>query len=111
MGTETEELNEVFHALADPTRRRLLALLAGGDRTTGGLAEPFALSRPAISKHLKVLGEAGLVERRRRGRHQVYTLEAERLAMATDWLLGYRRFWRGRLDALKRHLEEEEDGG
>lgn len=104
---ERRELDEVFHALADPTRRALLALLAEGDRATGGLAEPFELSRPTISKHLKVLGEAGLVARRRRGRHQVYSLEAERLAAAADWLLGYRRFWRGQLEALKRHLEEE----
>lgn len=100
-------LDPVFQALADPTRRELLALLAEGERTTGGLAERFPLSRPAISKHLKVLGEAGLVERRREGRHQVYTLEADGLAAAAQWLLGYRRFWRGRLGEVKRYLEED----
>lgn len=105
---QTERLNRTFQALADPTRRELLAMLSEGERTTGSLAEPFSLSRPAISKHLKVLGEAGLVERRRRGRHQVYTLHGDRLATAAEWLLGYRRFWRGQLAALKRHVEEEE---
>ncbi len=106
---QDESLDPVFHALADPTRRQLLALLAQGDGTTGALAASFTLSRPAISKHLKVLAEAGLVDRRRRGRNQVYTLEADRMAAAAEWLLGYRRFWRSRLGALKRHLEEEDE--
>lgn len=100
-------LDDVFTALGDPTRRGLLALLADGERTTGSLAQPFELSRPAISKHLKVLGEAGLVRRRRHGRHQVYTLEAERLARAAEWLVGYSQFWSGSLAALKGHLERE----
>ena len=105
----TTELDAVFHALADPTRRELLALLAEAERSTGALASRFDLSRPAISKHLKVLGDAGLVERRREGRHQVYTLEGGRLGVAAEWLLGYRRFWRGRLASLKRYLEEESE--
>ncbi len=107
MAPEASQLDHVFHALADPTRRALLARLAEGEATTGGLADPFDLSRPAISKHLKVLTEAGLVDRRRRGRHQVYTLEGERMAAAVEWLLGYRRFWRDRLSSLKTYLEEE----
>lgn len=108
MRADPTELDAVFHALADPTRRGLLALLAERERSTGALAERFELSRPAISKHLKVLCEAGLVERRREGRNQVYRLEGRRLAAATEWLLGYRRFWRGRMASLKRYLEEDE---
>jgi DNA-binding transcriptional ArsR family regulator len=107
MGRDASQLDRVFHALADPTRRALLARLAEEEATTGGLAEPFELSRPAISKHLKVLGEAGLVARRRRGRHQVYSLEGERMAAAVEWLLGYRRHWRSQLSSLKHYLEEE----
>lgn len=102
-----QELDAVFHALGDPTRRALVSTLAAGERTTGALAEPFDLSRPAISKHLKVLGEAGLVRRRRRGRHQVYTLNGEHLRAAVSWLLRYREFWEGSLSALRGHLESE----
>lgn len=102
-----QELNTVFRALGDPTRRALVSTLAEGERTTGALAEPFDLSRPAISKHLKVLGEAGLVRRRRSGRHQVYALNAEHLRPAVSWLLQYREFWEGSLSALKDHLEAE----
>jgi DNA-binding transcriptional ArsR family regulator len=105
MGLASTGLDDVFQALGDSTRRELLSVLAEGEQTTTALAEPFALSRPAISKHLKVLLDAGLVRRRRRGRHQVYTLSAGPLGEASDWLLTYRAFWRASLSALEAHLE------
>lgn len=104
------ELDGVFQALGDPTRRELLSILAQGRQTTTALAEPFALSRPAISKHLKVLLDAGLVHRQRRGRHQVYTLSAGPLGEAAEWLFAYRDFWRASLRALEAHLETRRDG-
>lgn len=102
-------LDDVFQALGDSTRRELLSVLAEGEQTTTALAEPFPLSRPAISKHLKVLLDAGLVRRRRRGRHQVYTLSAAPLGEAADWLLTYRAFWRASLSALQAHLGSRRD--
>jgi len=82
--------------------------LADGERSTGAIANDFPLSRPTISKHLEVLKVAGLVTRRQEGRNQLYTLDAEPLAIAHDWLLHYQRFWRLSLTQLKRHLEDEE---
>lgn len=104
------DLDVVFHALADPTRRALLERLAAGERTVGVLAEPFPISRPAISKHLAVLGRAGLVEREARGRETVVRLRAEPLRHAREWTDRYRRFWEDRLDALADYLEREEEG-
>jgi len=94
-----DQLDAVFGALADPTRRAILAQLAEGDRTVGELNAPFRVSQPAISRHLKVLESAGLISRNRRLSH----LEAEPLREATEWLARYRAFWEeryGRLDAL-----------
>lgn len=95
------QLDATFAALADPTRRALLARLTEGEATVTELASPFALSQPAISKHLKVLEEAGLVEAGRDGTRRPRRLVAQPLREATDWLVGYRRFWEGHADRLE----------
>jgi DNA-binding transcriptional ArsR family regulator len=91
---------EALAALADPTRRELLALLAGGERAAGDLAGRFPVSRPAISRHLRVLREAGLVRSRTRGRQRLYALDPRPLQELDDWLEPYRDLWAQRLDAL-----------
>nr|WP_170852264.1 metalloregulator ArsR/SmtB family transcription factor [Blastococcus sp. DSM 46786] len=91
---------EAMQALADPTRRDLVALLAGGERTAGELAAPFRVSRPAISRHLRVLREAGLVSVRADGRERRYSLDPRPLREIDDWLEPYRDLWAQRLDAL-----------
>lgn len=101
------ELDELFQALSDATRREILSLLSEGERTTGVIAEAFPQSRPAISKHLSVLVDAGLVERRKQGRNRLYRLRAEPLERAHAWLLRWRPFWRESLSRLKSHIEEE----
>ena len=101
-------LDAVFAALADPTRRAILARLASGQAWVTELAEPFAMSQPAISKHLKVLERAGLVSRGRDAQRRPRKLEPKPLADATDWLERYRRLWEGnyqRLDALLDELQ------
>ena len=98
-----DHLDTTFAALADPTRRAILARLAAGDASVLELAEPFAMSQPAISKHLKVLERAGLISRGRDAQRRPRRLEAQPLRDATAWLENYRRFWEGsfqRLDAL-----------
>ena len=98
-----DHLNATFAALADPTRRAILARLASGEASVMELAEPFDMSQPAISKHLKVLERAGLISRERDAQRRPCQLEAVPLAKATEWLENYRRFWEGsfqRLDAL-----------
>jgi DNA-binding transcriptional ArsR family regulator len=102
-------LDAVFHALGDPTRRRMLAALAaGGERTVGQLAEPFAISLAAASKHIKALESAGLIRREVRGRTHLCRLEPGPLASAHQWLSFYERFWTDRLDALDRLLREDD---
>jgi DNA-binding transcriptional ArsR family regulator len=101
-------LDATFAALADPTRRAILARLASGDASVMELAEPFAISQPAISKHLKVLERAGLISRSRDAQRRPRRLEAKPLAEATKWLERYRRYWEGnyqRLDALLEELK------
>lgn len=100
-------LDTVFHALSDPTRRRMLAELSVGQRTVGQLAEPFAMSLAAASKHIKVLEGAGLIRREVRGRSHLCRLDPGPLAGAHTWLAAYERFWTGRLDILDRLLREE----
>lgn len=100
-------LNAVFHALGDDTRRRMLQELAAGERTVGQLAEPFAISLAAASKHIKALENAGLIHREIRGRIHVCRLEAAPLAGAHEWLAFYRRFWNQRLNVLERLLRED----
>jgi DNA-binding transcriptional ArsR family regulator len=101
-------LDTTFAALADPTRRAILARLASGEASVNQLAEPFAMSQPAISKHLKVLERAGLVSRGQDAQRRPRRLEAKPLAEATRWLERYREFWEGnyqRLDALLEELK------
>ncbi|MEJ0079319.1 MAG: metalloregulator ArsR/SmtB family transcription factor [Alphaproteobacteria bacterium] len=104
----TPQLDHVFHALGDPTRRRMLHELAGGERTVSQLAEPFAMSLAAASKHIKALESAGLIRREVRGRTHHCRLEPGPLASAHAWLAFYERFWTGRLDALERLLRAED---
>jgi DNA-binding transcriptional ArsR family regulator len=101
-------LNATFAALADPTRRAILSRLASGQLSVTELAAPFAMSQPAISKHLKVLEHAGLISRGRDAQRRPRQLEAKPLAQATEWLERYREFWEGnyqRLDALLEELK------
>jgi DNA-binding transcriptional ArsR family regulator len=107
MVTNNHQLDLTFGALADPTRRAILARLAEGDSTVGDLARPFEISRPAISKHLRVLERAGLVRRARDGRLSRCGLDASPMREAADWVEQYRQFWERQLDALARYLEDE----
>lgn len=102
------QLDSVFHALGDATRRKMLRELAGGDRTVGQLAQPFSMSLAAASKHVKALEKAGLIRREVRGRTHVCRLEPGPLASAHDWLAFYERFWTDRLDTLERLLRAED---
>jgi DNA-binding transcriptional ArsR family regulator len=108
MMTATELLDLTFAALADPTRRAILARLADGEATVTELAAPFAMSQPAVSKHLKVLERAGLISRGRDAQRRPCRLEAHRLKTAVDWLEDYRHYWEesyGRLDALLEQVQ------
>ena len=108
MRDATERLDATFAALADPTRRAILARLASGAATVNELCEPFAMTQPAVSKHLKVLERAGLISRGREGQRRPSRLEAKRLAEASAWLEQYRAFWESsftRLDAVLRDLK------
>jgi DNA-binding transcriptional ArsR family regulator len=105
MVTGSRKLDRTFGALADGTRRAILARLAQGEATVGELARPFRVSRPAISKHLRVLEGAGLVRRGREGRISRCALDAGGMREAAEWVEGYRAFWEGRLDALSRYIE------
>jgi len=98
-------LDEVFAALADPTRRAMLSELAGGARTVGELAAPHSMTLPAISKHLTVLRRAGLITQRRAGRMQICALAPGPLREATVWLQRHQQFWTERIDSLERFLE------
>jgi DNA-binding transcriptional ArsR family regulator len=107
----SDQLDATFAALADPTRRAILARLASGEASVAELAEPFAMSQPAISKHLKVLERAGLISRGRDAQRRPRRLEAKPLAEANGWLENYRRFWEGsfeRLDDLLTHLKAQD---
>jgi DNA-binding transcriptional ArsR family regulator len=101
-----DQLDATFAALADPTRRAILARLASGQASVTELAEPFAMSQPAISKHLKVLERAGLVSRGRDAQRRPRRLEAKPLAEATEWLERYRRFWEDNYQRLDVLLDE-----
>jgi DNA-binding transcriptional ArsR family regulator len=103
-----DQLDAVFGALADPTRRAILARLAEGDASVFELTAPFNVSQPAISKHLKVLESAGLISRTRKATARLSHLEADPLRQATEWLIGYREYWQEsheRLDALLAALQ------
>ena len=103
---QTPRLDFVFHALGDATRRRMLRDLAKGERTVGQLAQPFAMSLAAASKHIKALENAGLIRREVRGRTHLCRLDPGPLASAHKWLSFYERFWSERLDVLEKLLRE-----
>ena len=105
-----QTLDPIFSALADPTRRAILARLAQGEANVGTLAAPFAISPPAISRHLKVLEEAALISNERRGKQRVCRLNRQTLAQAQEWLDFSRRFWSGSFDRLEAHLKEPPKG-
>jgi DNA-binding transcriptional ArsR family regulator len=100
---------DVFHAIADPHRRRLLDLLTAGDLPAQELADRFTISFAAVSQHLKVLREAGLVARRAEGRQRIYSLTPERLQEVADWSAGYRKFWESRLKRLHAYLNAKNE--
>jgi DNA-binding transcriptional ArsR family regulator len=97
---------EPFSAIADPVRRRIVERLADGEKTAGELGEGFGISQPAVSKHLRVLREAGLVSARADAQKRLYRLTPAPLAQVDSWLARYRNLWEDRLDALKAHVEE-----
>ena len=110
----TDTLDATFAALADPTRRAILARLASGEASVNELAEPFDMTLPGVSKHLKVLERAGLISRGRVAQSRPCRLETAPLREAADWVEDYRRFWEGSFDRLEDYLQElqgEEDGG
>lgn len=106
----TDQLSNTFAALADPTRRTILARLAEGEATVNELAEPFEMSLPAISRHLKVLERAGLIARGRSAQWRPCRLDARPLRGVNEWLEYYRAFWEGSFDRLDDHLREIQKG-
>src|ERR1700712_936470 len=101
-----DRLSETFQALADPTRRAILARLTLGEVSVNELAEPFEMSLPAVSKHLKVLERAGLISRSREAQYRPCKLEAQTLKSVDEWLGEYRRFWEARFDRLDAYLKK-----
>jgi DNA-binding transcriptional ArsR family regulator len=107
---QAHQLDRIFHALGDPTRRRMLRELCKGEKTVGQLAHPYEISLAAASKHIKALENAGLIRREIRGRTHFCRLDPGPLASAHEWLSFYERFWNSRLDVLERLLREEDEG-
>jgi DNA-binding transcriptional ArsR family regulator len=110
MNPPPDPLSATFAALADPTRRAILARLSLGELSVGELAQPFAMSGPAVTKHLKVLERAGLISRGRSAQQRPAKLEAEALKAVDAWLGEYRRFWEARFDELDAYLKEIQEG-
>jgi DNA-binding transcriptional ArsR family regulator len=108
---EDLELDRTFAALADPTRRAILRRLASGEATVTELSTPFAMTQPAVSKHLKVLERAGLIERGRERQWRPARLQAQPLRAVAEWTLGYREFWEERYDRLDEYLAELQERG
>lgn len=96
---------DVFRAVSDPTRRQMLELLLAGERTAAELAQPFDISQPAVSQHLRVLRESGLVEVRKMGRHRIYALDPRPIQDVAEWVRFFEGFWRRRLAALGKELD------
>ena len=111
MISEVDPLSATFAALADPTRRAILARLSQGELSVGELARPFAMSGPAVTKHLKVLERAGLISRGRNAQQRPAKLEAEALKAVDAWLGEYRRFWEAKFDDLDLYLKELQQKG
>ncbi len=111
MSPAPDPLSATFAALADPTRRAILARLARGETSVGELARPFAMSGPAVTKHLKVLEHAGLISRSRAAQQRPARLEPAALKAASDWIEAYRRFWEEKFDDLDTYLNELQKEG
>jgi len=103
----SRQRDSVFRAVADPTRREILGILRGGRHTVGEIAENFRMSRPAVSKHLRLLRSAGLVATRKDGTASLCSLNAKPLRVIDDWLQDYETFWGDTLHSLKKHMEEK----
>ncbi|MGI9323942.1 MAG: ArsR/SmtB family transcription factor [Pseudomonadales bacterium] len=103
-----EQLDQVFNALSDPTRRAILARLAEGETALSDIAAPFAMSQTAVTKHVRVLSNAGLVSVHKRGRTRYCQLQAEPMQQAALWLESYQAYWLGQFEALGQYLREEE---
>ena len=101
-----KQLNSVFAALADPTRRAIIERLALGEASAGELSEPFGISKPAISKHLKVLENATLIVRKKDAQWRLFELQSDSLRVASDWIARYRKFWEDQFDALAEYLNK-----
>jgi DNA-binding transcriptional ArsR family regulator len=102
------QLDQVFFALSDSTRRAILARLTEGSTTIGELAKPFNISKPAVTKHMKILERAGLIDRNVQGRQHTCTLSTAGLKTAEDWINFHRKFWESRFDALENLLKQQE---
>ena len=102
----TNDLTSIFAALADPTRRAILERLAVGEASAGQLAEPFGISKPAISKHLKVLENANLIVRKKDAQWHRFQLRSDSLKAASDWIVRYRQYWEDQFDALAQYLNK-----
>ena len=111
MSPTPDALSATFAALADPTRRAILARLARGETSVGELARPFAMSGPAVTKHLKVLERAGLISRGRTAQQRPAKLEPEALKAASEWIDAYRRFWEEKFDDLELYLKRLQEEG
>ena len=107
VGENPSSMDLTFAALSDPTRRAILARLAGGDASVGEVAEPFDMSLPAVTKHLNVLENAGLITRRREGRTRRCHLSPQPMQEAAEWISTTRGFWEGQLDRLSAYLERQ----
>jgi len=107
MSTHAKDLDLVFGALSDATRRGMLAQLAGGESNISDLAAPYNMSQPATSKHLKVLEKAGLIEKERRGREQFIRVKVDAFEEAVDWVTHYTRVWRAQFDAVEDYLNTQ----
>ncbi len=104
---DNKQLTSIFAALADPTRRAIIEMLAMGEASAGELAEPFGISKPAISKHLKVLENANLIVRKKEAQWHLFELKSDSLKAASDWIVQYRKFWKDQFDALSEYLDEK----
>lgn len=103
-----QQLDQVFGALSDPTRRAIVRQLVDGERSLSNLAEPFAMSQTAVTKHINVLADAGLVAVTKRGRTRYCSLQASAMKQASDWLLDYQSYWTRQLEALGNYLNEDQ---
>lgn len=110
MGAKATRETDVFGAISHPARRQMLDLLAAADLSVSTLTDSFSMSRPAVSQHLRILLDAGLVTERRHGRERRYSLAPEGLGPVRDWVAHYDRFWDDRLLRLQRHLAQQRDG-